>query len=1103
MENVGSSQAVPQSGYTVLVPGGANCNLDIIFVHGLRGHPIDSWSLDQVCWPRDLLKDDVEDARIITWGYDANIDNWGFHASQNSLSAHADNLLAQFGGSLRADTPNRPIIWVGHSLGGLVIKDALIKANIYYHNHRLSKQIPISSRSKGMKKPWLTFGLIVPQSSAVYDGFHVQSGSINANHMNMVKFADRESSSGYRQIVDHIHMIRASYEEEERRKREYHQQREQAQQLQAQPHHVWSQAPRAYIQNAQVYTEASQGSSNPGDLPPGQQLTWQSEDILRFLSFETMDRRLDAINLKPPNISSFSWIFRALPLISFRKTGSNHPSSFVSWLEGGQGQVFWVSGKAGSGKSTLMASLYQGPSILKHLETWSGGKKVLLCGFFMTELGSDPLQKSREGMLRAILYQLIKAENELAEVAFPSYQHLPRAPASFPQHWLTWDELKITLNRVLVYAHTKGWKICMFVDGLDECRNSARAADYTEDEIDVLDWGSGRDAQWSANSLVATNCREIVNYFVDELSQRPGLKLCVSSREITIFEEYFSKFPRIRMHEHTQKDIQDYCSSRLLSRLSGKRREKLIKTVVSQSDGVFLWVELVINQINTMLEEERAMTDILKALDGFPQQLQGDDGLYMRMMKNLKKTSKYLVESSWVLRLIQAASHWNKLDAAVASYAIQHWNDGQINITKVKEMEIAMIHPIDLTKIREIFRRRIKAHFGGLLECEAPHFKVEFVHKTAKDFALRDSTWEKVYGEDYDKASFDPNLALLAGHIALIKSIGKNMIADTGRQFGSSYICVADAMHYAELADSSCQGRESYIAMVDELDYTMKTIAQRLKICDHEYPVEGRIESRPWPHFEPAHKRESSDNLDPYRLSRPPYRTHNFLAMAALGNLVNYVERKLSNANAPDWQSTACGLLSEVMRFPVRHSTAYKRSEWTKAESITRYTPIGCRLADKRMIVLLITHASSKGCGPPDWDMLLKLGEICFDKISYYRSWLTEVGVVDHELITRQNQLRWITMLTLVNQHHEHSLNAQPRNTKDMLHMLLEMIPDDIKLETGLDSWLLPWAKADAAKLTPLQNAEVAIEEVKTASRSSPETIFRQCKELPETHESR
>jgi len=95
-----------QSGYEIFSQGEAPCELDIVFVHGLRGHFVDTWSADAgnppACWPRDFLKADVKNARIISWGYDANIDNLLSHASQVSLFGHARSLLTQLS-TLRID----------------------------------------------------------------------------------------------------------------------------------------------------------------------------------------------------------------------------------------------------------------------------------------------------------------------------------------------------------------------------------------------------------------------------------------------------------------------------------------------------------------------------------------------------------------------------------------------------------------------------------------------------------------------------------------------------------------------------------------------------------------------------------------------------------------------------------------------------------------------------------------------------------------------------------------------------------------------------------------------------------------------------------------
>ena len=106
----------------------------IIFIHGLQGHPRETWShrtpagsesitptrpakrarfpkifhsapkaqlaaAEQICescvfWPFDLLRGDCPNARIITWGYNSVI-SWFFDGAvnQGSIFAHAKDLL--------------------------------------------------------------------------------------------------------------------------------------------------------------------------------------------------------------------------------------------------------------------------------------------------------------------------------------------------------------------------------------------------------------------------------------------------------------------------------------------------------------------------------------------------------------------------------------------------------------------------------------------------------------------------------------------------------------------------------------------------------------------------------------------------------------------------------------------------------------------------------------------------------------------------------------------------------------------------------------------------------------------------------------------------
>ncbi|KAK3951028.1 hypothetical protein QBC32DRAFT_344984 [Pseudoneurospora amorphoporcata] len=125
---------------------------DMYFVHGLGGHAFKSWSTDKGAphmWPRDFLPDDVKArplnprkwegqklaGRFATVGYRAS----AMFAS--AATATVDKISQNFLNHLRADRTEgskRPMYFACHSLGGLVVCQALIHA-LSEDSHRLER----------------------------------------------------------------------------------------------------------------------------------------------------------------------------------------------------------------------------------------------------------------------------------------------------------------------------------------------------------------------------------------------------------------------------------------------------------------------------------------------------------------------------------------------------------------------------------------------------------------------------------------------------------------------------------------------------------------------------------------------------------------------------------------------------------------------------------------------------------------------------------------------------------------------------------------------------------------------------------------------------
>lgn len=90
----------------------------------------------------------MKQARIITYGYDADVVHLIKPASQATVREHSGNVLLDLK-NLRIKEPStkgRPIIFVVHSLGGLVIQDAIV----YSRNHPDVDCVDISISTRGI-----------------------------------------------------------------------------------------------------------------------------------------------------------------------------------------------------------------------------------------------------------------------------------------------------------------------------------------------------------------------------------------------------------------------------------------------------------------------------------------------------------------------------------------------------------------------------------------------------------------------------------------------------------------------------------------------------------------------------------------------------------------------------------------------------------------------------------------------------------------------------------------------------------------------------------------------------------------------------------------
>ncbi|KAM0260900.1 hypothetical protein ACHAQJ_002519 [Trichoderma viride] len=108
--------------------GSSNYPVDIIAVHGLNGDAFSTWRhhQDGTLWLRDLLPGFLPGCRVYTYGYPSKI----FAQSSARVEEYARDLLISLRDSREDSTiGKRSVIFVCHSLGGIVFKQALVIAH--------------------------------------------------------------------------------------------------------------------------------------------------------------------------------------------------------------------------------------------------------------------------------------------------------------------------------------------------------------------------------------------------------------------------------------------------------------------------------------------------------------------------------------------------------------------------------------------------------------------------------------------------------------------------------------------------------------------------------------------------------------------------------------------------------------------------------------------------------------------------------------------------------------------------------------------------------------------------------------------------------------
>ena len=393
----------------------------------------------------------------------------------------------------------------------------------------------------------------------------------------------------------------------------------------------------------------------------------------------------------------------------------------TKWL-GHERGLFWIGGKPGSGKSTLMKSIW-----LQYGERPQSADDTIVAHFFSK--GRTPFEERFESLLMHVLLRLLGKYPSLFETVIDIVRSLVRSCESETSdlHW-SFGSLKKCLMRMLRDGR-QIVKMCLLVDALDECQD--------------------------------VSIRECIAFFLELASsqQKVGVKVCFSSRYVPEDLITGSLGPNgFLLEDKNLTCIANYVKDRLsimgTSQGTVNVQEELEKEIIRKADGIFLWVKIVLQELENASEDGAVFAELKKILVAVPGKL---SGLFQSLLEKIGEG--FLTETNDMLALVLSAQRPLLISECRLAFAFGRgsWFESQA----------AMRLSGETVQDDVIMKRRIRSRCGGILEVRTYHSfgsdeeVLQFIHPTVKDFLLENTANTKISTRED---------LILRGHQLLLRS---------------------------------------------------------------------------------------------------------------------------------------------------------------------------------------------------------------------------------------------------------------------------------------------------------------------------------------------
>ncbi|CAI6337945.1 unnamed protein product [Periconia digitata] len=476
------------------------------------------------------------------------------------------------------------------------------------------------------------------------------------------------------------------------------------------------------------------------DLP---QLRTREKAIIDWLDFPQMTWRYEEVPLAYRQ--TYRWIF---------ETPDQHRkwNNFKMHLSSHDVAPYFINGKAGSGKSTLMKFTVEHPETRNALLQWAGNHHSLLqLNFFFWHLGSS-LQKNVNGLLRSLLHRTLTAYPDLIPAVFPK-QYQTCVGGGIIEEEPRFVELKRAFDLVVIRS-SKFLKICIFVDGLDEFES-----DREGDQRHVAEW---------LRSLAE-------NY--------EHVKVIVSSRPLNVFLNIFLGCPTLKLQDLTRNDMHSFIQGNLeshrgmaaLAKRFPREADELISEIRDKAQGVFLWVKIVVRILIEGLEAGDDYRDLQHKLRSLPPDIRD---LYQRMFAKMQP--EYRVQAAKIFQLLHSwkSTTSDPFTTTDLYFSLQNPSDplrGPHEPVDASTMDYFHERTEPLIRSRccgllEVYQKDSADNISKSKNANIIH-AIDYLHRTVAEFLITPDIWSELQ-EQTRPSGFDPYHNLIYSTLSVMRTGG-------------------------------------------------------------------------------------------------------------------------------------------------------------------------------------------------------------------------------------------------------------------------------------------------------------------------------------------